>query len=507
MALSIKRTLAGFALLAALLWSGAAHAQEVTTELQGLLPAPFQPAPLWFASTDPKHQNFDYVLLKPGETRRVPLAKGTLLRLWSTSLFPEQTDLTLQTARDRRTPLMVMGHAVERRGAVQNKAYTLFPIFDFEPLAHLDKESALLVTNHAKEANKWFFQASVRPESQALLPVLPQVTQTDKREVTVSVPKGAERECGSWAKPGLIYELQIAMNTGPAKGVFSQVRLHADFDGQRAVDAPLLALGGQEKGDELGNNAVADYDGSRLLLRWPMPFKTAKFSLVNPTDHDLKFDVLARVLNFASEPSKVRFCALEQSAHTQKGKPIPIIRVKGQGAFAGLALSIEPDKGSPHRTFSFLEGNETITLDGAPYEGTGTEDYFSSAWYFPDKPFLDQYNGLSFKSPAPPAVSAYRFHVVDPIPFKRSLDFSFEQGKGNNTDDMNWKWTAIWYQIPPLALPGGASTGEAPNGAAPLAPDTGASGMATFLKITGAILAGIVIGVLSALRKIRRKRA
>ena len=503
----IKAASVWLALGVASLGASSARAQEVTTELQGLLPAPFQPAPLWFASTDPKHQNFDYVLLKPGETRRVPLAKGTLLRLWSTSLFPEQTDLTLQTARDRRTPLVQMGKAVERRGTVQNKAYTLFPIFDFEPLARLEKDAALLVTNHAKEPNKWFFQASVRPESDALLPLLPQVTQIDKREFTVTIPKKSEREFGSWSKPGLIYELQIAMNSGAAKGAFSQVRLHASFDGQRAVDAPLLALGGQEKGDELGNNAVADYDGARLLLRWPMPFNSAKLSLVNPTDRDLKFDVLARVQNFAAEPSKARFCALEQSAHTHKGKPISILKVKGQGAFAGLALAIERDKDSGLQNYSFLEGNETITLDGAPYEGTGTEDYFSSAWYFPDKAFLDQYNGLSLKAQKPNAVSAYRFHIVDPMPFKQNLDFSFEQGKGNNTADLTWKWTAMWYQIPPLALPGGASNGDAPNGATPLAPDTGTGGMSTFLKITGAILAGIAVGVLSALRKIRRKRA
>ncbi|BCM94303.1 hypothetical protein IAD21_06208 [Abditibacteriota bacterium] len=480
-----------------------AHAQELSSELQGLLQAPYQPQPLWFASTDPKHQNFDYVLLQPGQTRRIPLAKGNLLRLWSTSLFPDQTTLQLQTNRDRVTPLWANGKALS--GTLQNKAYTLFPIFDYEALSKLGDGAALIVTNRAKQPSKWYFQASVRPDKQVELPILPQVTAIDKREFTVSLPKNSEREFGSWANPGLIYELTIAMDSGSAKGIFSQLRLRATWDGQRAVDAPLLALAGQERGDEFGGNSVADYDGYRLLLRWPMPFKTAKLSLYNPTNQDLKLDVMARVQSFAEEPSKVRFCAIEQSAHTETGKPISILKAKGQGTLAGLALSIEPDKGSPKQTFGYLEGNETITIDGAPYEGTGNEDYFSSAWYFPDKPYIDQYNGLSFKSARPPTISAYRFHVVDPLPFKQNLDFSFEQGRGNNTNDLNWKWTAFWYQVPPLSVPG-ASGGSAPDGTSPLTPESAPGGLSNGLKIALAVFAGIAIGVFSALRKIKRKR-
>ena len=481
-----------------------ARAQEVTTELQGLLQAPFQPQPLWFASTDPKHENLDYVSLKPGETRRIPLAAGTLLRLWSTAEFPDKIELRLQTSRGRITPLWAGGKALS--GRLSNKAYTLFPVFDYEPLAKLDKTAALFATNRAKEPAKWYFQASVRPQKDVLLPVLPQVKAIDKREFTVTLPKKSGREFYALDSPGLIYELDIALNEGSGQGVFDQVRLRASFDGQRAVDAPLLALAGQQRGDELGKNSVSDFDGSRLQLLWPMPFKTVKMSLFNPTGRDLKFNVLARVQRFDQEPSKVRFCAFEQSQRTQKGQPVPILDVRGAGAFAGLSLSIAPDAGSPRQGFAFLEGNETITIDDAPYEGTGNEDYFSSAWYFPDKPFLDQYNGLSFKSQKPPAISAYRFHVLDPLPFKRELKFDFEVGRRNNFDDLNWKWTAMWYQIPPLRLPIAAGA-DAPNGASLLTPETAPRGLSNGWKIALAVLAGAALGVFSALRKIRRRRA
>ena len=113
---------------------------------------------------------------------------------------------------------------------------------------------------------------------------------------------------------------------------------------------------------------------------------------------------------------------------------------------------------------------------------------------------------MSLKSPKPPSVSAYRFHVVDSMPWKRDIDFSFEQGRGNNTDDLLWKWTAMWYQIPPLSVPA-TSNAAVPNGSTPLAPETRSSGVSDWLKITFAILAGIGIGVFTGMRKIRRKRS
>jgi hypothetical protein len=63
--------------------------------LQTLLDAPLQAPYKWFASTDPKHKNQDYLLLKPSETRRIPLAAGNLERLWATATEPTKIDLFL----------------------------------------------------------------------------------------------------------------------------------------------------------------------------------------------------------------------------------------------------------------------------------------------------------------------------------------------------------------------------------------------------------------------------
>ncbi|RYG62686.1 DUF2961 domain-containing protein, partial [bacterium] len=198
-----------------------------------------------------------------------------------------------------------------------------------------------------------------------------------------------------------------------------------------SVNAPLFSLAGQIAGEEQLQNAVADFDSSRLVIRWPMPFAQAKISLVNESDKAVRLDVGARVSEFAAAPSAYRFRAIQQTARTQKDKPISILDVKGTGSFVGLALSIEPTEDSRRRTFAYLEGNESIVADGKVFEGTGNEDFFSSAWYFPEKPFFHSYEGMTLKNLDKPAVSAYRWMIPDALPFKKSLKFDFEQGNGN----------------------------------------------------------------------------
>jgi hypothetical protein len=415
-------------------------------------------APLKFiASTDKTGGNDDFVWLKPGETKRVPLPVGSLERFWSTSLFPDQLDLSLQTGPNRILKVLSNGKATA--GLYKSKAYSLHPDLKHEVLRQLKAESAIIVTNRAKDPAKWYYQATVRPNSNQSVPPLPVVREVAKRQFKVEVGTGETKVIENWENPGMIYALEVAVTDGSPPGIFENLRLKMSFDGVQSVDAPLLSLAGQQGGSGFLNNAVCDFDGGRLLLRWPMPFKTATMALENKTDQTLKLDVMVRVQLHKAEPSVYRFCAIEKSAQTVKGKPVDILDVKGEGAFAGLALAIEPKSDSPTRSFAYLEGDERITADGVLYEGTGTEDYFTSAWYFPDKPFFHPYDGMTSKTAMPPTVAAYRFHIPDAINFSKSLDFDFEVGNGNNRDDLIWKWTAIWYQKSPASIEG-ASLGN-----------------------------------------------
>lgn len=478
---------------------GAADAQT----LADLPRAPLLPPFRWFASTDPKHQNDDYFLLKPGETRRVPLAAGTLERLWSTALFPDQLDLKLETA-PRRTQLLLSGGKATR-GLLADKTYTFFSKSTGDSLRNLENGAALVATNRAKEASKWFFQVAVRPRAAAPARNEAKLTKAGsvsaRRVWKLQLAPDEEKTLQNFDKPGQIEEISFTADVAGAQ-TFRNLRFQASFDGQKAVDAPLLSLAGQIAGDGPLHNAVADFDGKRLILRWPMPFEKAQISLRNDSNAVLKLEIGARVRPFDEAPTPFRFCAVQLEKTPQKGRPVEILDLKGAGALMGLAVSFAPNATSRRRAFAYLEGNELIRADGKLFEGTGTEDFFSSAWYFPDKPFSRPFEGMTQKIALPPTVSAYRFLIPDAIPFQKSLRFDFEHGNGNGAEDIDWKTTAFWYQKLPIDLPVSDSqkpAAIAANSDVPVAPGDR-------WKIGAAVAAGILLGVTSRFFKRRRAR-
>jgi hypothetical protein len=102
----------------------------------------------------------------------------------------------------------------------------------------------------------------------------------------------------------------------------------------------------------------------------------------------------------------------------------------------------------------FLEGDERVFVDGESVPsiiGTGTEDYFSSGWYFDTGPYSSLYHGLTIKDSLTGRISAYRWHVADPIPFTRDIRFTIEHGGTNDAPRTDYSSVAFWYQTHPHA--------------------------------------------------------
>src|SRR4029077_12749421 len=129
-----------------------------------------------------------------------------------------------------------------------------------------------------------------------------------------------------------------------------------------------------------------------------------------------------------------------------------------KGHYVGTVLAV--------RTRSpawFGEGDEQIYVDGeskASIWGTGTEDYFLSAWGlktcstpYSGVPYFDQWGIVGSHS------SAYRWHLNDPIVFSESIKVEFETfgwiGQDENPEYRAMSWNpreddyssvAFWYQ-------------------------------------------------------------
>jgi hypothetical protein len=403
----------------------------------------------WFASTDPKSRNADYLLLKPGETRRIPLTSGALLRLWSTSSAPEKTTLFLQNKK--RMTLWQNGKA--RVGESYEKAFTLYPMETATSLRVLASDAALIAINNANTETKFFYQVAIAPlvKTPTRLGRLPYKSGYDEKNITL--PPKRESEFWRAEKSGAIQNIQIQI--AGTLDDWNDVRLRATWgenEKENAVDIPLGAFAANFYSDFSSQSALWRFDGQTLILRAEMPFeKGARLSLLNTKGQIL--NASTRIVSHSSNSaSSLRFCARFGTAKTQRGKPLEILAAQGGGAFLGFSLGVKPLPSSARRAFAYLEGNETIEADGRSYEGTGTEDFFDSAWYFPQKPFARPLHGFTFRQNIPPQFSAYRLMIPDAVPFAKSLRVSLEHGNGNNTDDLQYSWVAYWYQKAPLSF-------------------------------------------------------
>ncbi|HTI07478.1 MAG TPA: glycoside hydrolase family 172 protein [Puia sp.] len=121
-----------------------------------------------------------------------------------------------------------------------------------------------------------------------------------------------------------------------------------------------------------------------------------------------------------------------------------IADIKGKGQFVGVNYYIH----SPTPVW-YGEGNDMIFIDGATeptLRGTGTEDYFNTAWC-PKTAFSNPYYGY-------PRVNndigwlgrthLYRFHINDPLFFNKDFKFTIEHGH-NNVLTLDLASVAYWY--------------------------------------------------------------
>jgi D-arabinan exo alpha-(1,3)/(1,5)-arabinofuranosidase (non-reducing end) len=142
-----------------------------------------------------------------------------------------------------------------------------------------------------------------------------------------------------------------------------------------------------------------------------------------------------------------------------------ILDTKGEGHYVGTVYSAQQVE-----LGWFGEGDDFIYIDGADtpqLRGTGTEDYFNDAWGF--REFCTPYHGVTLYDGRYPGdrVTAYRWHIMDPIPFKESLRVTIEH-RGSVYDETSDEerlklsssgerpdWlssAAFWYQYPSVTI-------------------------------------------------------
>nr|MDQ5872875.1 DUF2961 domain-containing protein [Acidobacteriota bacterium] len=243
------------------------------------------------------------------------------------------------------------------------------------------------------------------------------------------------------------------------------LRLRIYYDGSRtpSVDAPIGDFFAVGHGFERPVESLvirASSEGRSRNSYWPMPFRrSCRITVTNEGRRrvaNLYYHVDWKKV--ASLPAGTAYfhARYRQALPNSGGRPYEVLDVHGRGHYAGTVLSIVQAEAG-----WFGEGDDFFFVDGETkpsIEGTGTEDYFNDAWGL--RVGTGPYAGASVAEGTGlgSRMTAYRWHVTDPIPFRRSLRFVFEHkgwtfhpdgsvksSSGERTDLISS--VAYWYQV------------------------------------------------------------
>ena len=242
------------------------------------------------------------------------------------------------------------------------------------------------------------------------------------------------------------------------------LRMYWDGAERPAVEAPVgdFFANSFGKRSEVISLPVIVEDADSYNCFWHMPFrKSARVEVLNEADKPISllyYNIDWVKKEQISEDTPYFYAQYRQEYPVQTGKDYVVLDTQGKGHYVGTVLSV--------RTRSpawFGEGDEKIYIDGeqnASIWGTGTEDYFLSAWglkttstpYF-GVPYFDQWGIVGGHT------SAYRWHVTDLLVFNKAIKVTFEhygwmspdenpkyESNSWNPREDDYSSVAFWYQ-------------------------------------------------------------
>ncbi len=281
-----------------------------------------------------------------------------------------------------------------------------------------------------------------------------QVASTDstgQNNDRITIAPGATATILNVTGPGIITRIWFTVDSRDPDFLRKLVlKMYWDDETEPSVNVPF--------GDFFGcgfeyRQYISQYLGMTsggYVCYFPMPFeKSARIQIVNETNQEVYafyYQINYFKLEGYLDRSVGYFHAYwNRDIRTDYDSNYTILKADGQGHVVGVNLQMQSYDGN----FSFLEGNEVVYVDGEKKPsivGTGTEDYFSSGWYFNTGEFSGPYHGLILKDDSLGRISAYRLNILDPIPFKRHILFTIEHGH-DNQEIADYSSTVYWYQL------------------------------------------------------------
>ncbi len=295
----------------------------------------------------------------------------------------------------------------------------------------------------------------------------------DSNSDNKSVPPGQTKVLMDREGPGVITHIWVTF-LGPERQDWAkegsanhqEILLRITWDDQKTpgVEAPLgdfFACGFGIRTEIISLPVVVE-DADSYNCFWRMPFrKHAKIEVVNQSEKRLSllyYNIDWIKLDSLPDDTPYFYARYRQEYPNEQGKDYVVLDTQGKGHYVGTVLSVRTRSPS-----WFGEGDEKIYIDGeadASIWGTGTEDYFLSAWGL--KKTSTPYFGVGYFDEwgiVGSHTCAYRWHIQDPIVFTKGIRVTFEhygwispdENPKNISDSWNqrqddYSSVAFWYQ-------------------------------------------------------------
>lgn len=262
--------------------------------------------------------------------------------------------------------------------------------------------------------------------------------------------------------PGTIERLW--MTVLPSEPGFSRLltlRIYWDGEAAPSVECPIGDFFGAGHGINATVESIpvrASAEGRARSCIWRMPFRRSARITVTNDGREATWGFYYMVdgeYGPVAKDAPYFHASYRQSFPVGAGNYV-VADIKGRGHYVGTVLSIRATTGG-----WWGEGDDFFTIDGEEepsLRGTGLEDYFGEAWGI--RKVLGPYSGCSISEGfVGGRITAYRWHVPDPIRFTKSLRVEIEhkgvvigqEGNNHERPDDEYSSAAFWYQTGPHA--------------------------------------------------------
>ncbi|HNQ23491.1 MAG TPA: DUF2961 domain-containing protein [Phycisphaerae bacterium] len=313
----------------------------------------------------------------------------------------------------------------------------------------------------------------------------------------VDIDGGQTRTIAELRGPGCIRHIWMTMWFAD-ESYYRQVVLRFFWDGgaEPSIECPIgdfFGLGhARRKNFVTAVLQMSPQDGRAFNCYWPMPFRTgARVEVENPGQQKFPLYFYFDYEQYDSPQPLEGMGYLhaqwrrenpttgwgDEHAHLLRSNPeqwretmfhggdprslnisgkdnYVILAAEGDGIYCGAHLDV--DVFARQKNDWFGEGDDMIFIDGEPWppslHGTGTEDWYNCA-FCPTQEYQAPYHGVLLYSGTEQwkwkgKQSVYRYHIEDPIRFRRSIRVTIEHGHANKLSN-DYSSTAYYYLTHP----------------------------------------------------------